>query len=70
MTPLTEPQIVARVTARLLVRLPDLSPERVEEVVAAVVGHYRDSRVRDFLPVLVEREALRTLLHTSDHDAA
>lgn len=70
MTPLTESEIVALVAARLKERLPHVSPQRVEEVVVAAVGRYRDSRVRDFLPVLVEREALRTLRAASGHDAA
>lgn len=70
MTPLTESEIVALVTVRLQDRLPHLPAARVEEVVVAVVGGFRGSKVPDFLPVLVERQALRTLRHTSDHDAA
>jgi hypothetical protein len=70
MTPLTDSQIVARVTVRLQERFPHLPPQRVEEVVVAVVGRFRGSKVPDFLPVLVEREAIRTLRHTSGHDAA
>jgi hypothetical protein len=70
MTPLTDSEIVARVTARLQDRLPHVLPEHVEEVVVAVVARFRGSKVPDFLPVLVEREALRTLRHTSGHDAA
>ena len=46
-----------RVVERLLPRPPVLPAEQVE---AAVVGRYRDfrhSRVRDFVPILVERLA-------------
>jgi hypothetical protein len=70
MAPLTESEIVALVTVRLQERLPHTPAARVEEVVVAVVGHFSGSKVPDFLPVLVEREALRTLRHTSGHDAA
>lgn len=70
MTPLTHSQIVARVTVRLQEGFPNLSPQQVEEVVMAVMGRFRGSKVPDFLPVLVEREALRTLRHPSGHDAA
>jgi hypothetical protein len=38
--------------------------------VVAVLGRFRGSKVPDFLPVLVEREALATLRRTSGHDAA
>lgn len=70
MTQPTESQIVARVTDRLQVRLPHVPPDRIEEVVVAAVVHFRGSKVRAFVPVLVEREALGTLRHTSGHDAA
>lgn len=70
MTPHSDSQIVARVTLQLQSRVPDVSSARVEEVVSAVLADYRDSKVRDFLPVLVERDALRVLRRTSGHDAA
>lgn len=70
MTPLTDAQIIARVTVRLQDRLPHVPSERVGEVVVSVVAGFRGSKVPDFLPVLVEREALKVLRNASDHDAA
>lgn len=67
---MTDSQIVTKATVRLQDRMPHASSERVEEVVVALLDRYRDSKVRDFLPILVEREALRVLHRTSSHDAA
>lgn len=70
MTPLTDSEIVARVTVRIRGQMSHVPHEQVETVVVAVLDRFGTSRVRDFLPVLVEREALAILRHRSDHDAA
>jgi hypothetical protein len=52
-----ERETLHRVVERLLARFPKLPAVQVE---AAAVGRYRDlqhSRVRDFVPILVERLA-------------
>jgi hypothetical protein len=52
-----ERETLHRIVEPLLARFPELPAEQVE---AAVVGRYRDfqhSRVRDFVPILVERRA-------------
>jgi hypothetical protein len=57
----TESEVVALVTARLRVRLPETAPGQIEEEVVAVLGTFADSKVRSFLPILVERQALERL---------
>jgi hypothetical protein len=74
MPPLTDPladaEIVARVSARILDRLPQVPPEQIQDAVLAVLDGFRHSTVRDFLPVLVEREVLSLLRRALGHDAA
>lgn len=70
MAPLTDPEIVARVTVRIRGQMSHVPHEQVEQVVVAVLGRFRTSRVRDFLPVLVEREAMEILRRSPGHDAA
>jgi hypothetical protein len=41
---------------RLRERFPDASPESIRQMVIEVHHQYDDSPIRDFIPVLVERE--------------
>lgn len=43
---------------RLLGRFPDAEPEGIKELVARVHHQYDGSPIRDFIPVLVEREVV------------
>ena len=64
-----ERETLHRIVERLLPRFPELPAEYVE---AAVVGRYRDfehSRVRDFVPVLVERRAREDLENVATANA-
>ena len=49
------------VRSRLIQRYPDLAPEVVEDLIVAVLGRFDGCRIRDFVPLLVERAATRTL---------
>ncbi|MDV6247985.1 hypothetical protein [Rhodococcus opacus] len=49
------------VRTRLIERYPDLDPVVVEGVIVAALGRLDGCRVRDFVPLLVERAATRTL---------
>lgn len=67
---MTEPEMVALVTTRLHDRLPDFSPRQIEEEVVAVLSTFAASKVRSFLPILVERQALMRLHGLSGRDGA
>ncbi len=43
---------------RLQGRFPQAPPDRIKQVVSEVHHQYDASRVRDFIPVLVEREVV------------
>ncbi|MDV7246751.1 MULTISPECIES: three-helix bundle dimerization domain-containing protein [Rhodococcus] len=48
---------VERVIDRLDARYPDVPRESIEQVVLSVHGHFANGKVRDFVPLLVERAA-------------
>ncbi|WP_024287412.1 three-helix bundle dimerization domain-containing protein [Cellulomonas sp. KRMCY2] len=48
---------IASVSDRLAVRHPDLDRRTIEAAVQEAHGVYAGSRVRDFVPLLVERDA-------------
>ena len=50
---------------RLATRFPLLSRANVAEIVGQAHQGYDDSDLRDFIPLLVEREARRKLEHTT-----
>ena len=52
-----EDRAVAEVAERLLKRFPLQSPDVVKATVAELHQRYDGSRIRDYIPVLVEREA-------------
>ncbi|KXX55311.1 three-helix bundle dimerization domain-containing protein [Rhodococcus sp. LB1] len=49
------------VQIRLMQRYPDLGPEVVEDLIEATLGRFEGCRIRDFVPLLVERAATRAL---------
>lgn len=52
---------VERVIERLITRYPSLSPVDIEHIVRTVHKRLAESRVRDFIPLLVEKAARRDL---------
>lgn len=60
---------VAEVTARVCDRIPDIDGGAIETQVSQLFDAYADSKVRVFLPILVEREAVARLTHHR-HDVA
>ena len=52
---------IAQLIDRLVMRFPQLSASTVEEAVSGAHRQFDDARVRDFVPLLVEHEALNTL---------
>lgn len=56
-----ERQIVAQLTERLQGRFPTVEREQVTELVTRLYGEYDDSHIRDYIPVLVEKDAVAIL---------
>ncbi|BAH51870.1 three-helix bundle dimerization domain-containing protein [Rhodococcus opacus] len=52
---------VEKVIERMITRYPSLSPVDIEHIVRTVHKRLAESRVRDFIPLLVERAARRDL---------
>ena len=56
-----EAKIVADVVARVSAKLPGLTDDAVRDEVLKLFEEYQSSRVRSFIPILVEREAVALL---------
>lgn len=52
-----ESRVMAQVTRELRDRFPDIEPRVIDTTVAEVLEGFAESSVRDFLPILVQREA-------------
>ncbi|MGC5006434.1 hypothetical protein OIE61_39580 [Streptomyces sp. NBC_01762] len=62
----TEEADIRRVTERLRLAYQNRrTPEQVDAAVCAAVEHFKDSRIRDFVPVLAERRA-RSMLDSAN----
>jgi hypothetical protein len=59
-----EARVLDQVSARLLSRFPQASPENLRHAVETAYHDLDDARVRDFVEILVEREAASTLSGT------
>ncbi|MFD9666943.1 three-helix bundle dimerization domain-containing protein [Rhodococcus sp. NPDC059968] len=62
-----EARQISQVTTRLLTKFPAASPEVVETAVEEAAAHFKSGRIRDFVPLLIERTAtakLATLIET------
>ena len=55
------------VRTRLIQRYPDLDSGVIEDLIVAALGRFDGCRIRDFVPLLVERAATRTLDATFRH---
>lgn len=54
---------IAEVMARIAATYPDISTTDIERVVQTVHTGFNDAKVREFVPLLVEREARAVLAH-------
>ena len=52
-----EEALISEVQARLVAKFAQLSPDHVARAVAEAHARFEHSRVRDFVPLLVERRA-------------
>jgi hypothetical protein len=57
MPQISEDTAIAQATERLIRAFPQATPQRVHEIVIAAYDEFRDSAVRDYVPLLVERIA-------------
>lgn len=60
-----EERAITQVAERLRTRLPGVDSERLLDVIAKAHDRFKGSRVRAFLPILVEREALDHFTETT-----
>lgn len=49
------------IVERMALKYPDFPPERTTEIVDAVRAELTDAKVRDFVPVLAEREVKKRI---------
>jgi transglutaminase-like putative cysteine protease len=64
MVTMDEDQAIAHVQDRLIERYPYVGPDVVRDAVQDVHNHF-DGRVRNYVPILVEREAASRLAELS-----
>lgn len=60
-----ETRVLTHVSQRLSSRFPDIPSQRVTDVVADTYHQFDGARVRDFVEILVERDAANLLSHGS-----
>ena len=54
-------QTIAEIVVRLQTRFPDLPEQTIADAVTAAYEDLRDARVKDFVEVLVEKQAKKQL---------
>jgi hypothetical protein len=57
----SEQAAIREIAQRLMKQFPDVPPEHIEHAIQGRYGRFEGSRIRDFVPVLVER-SVRTEL--------
>lgn len=62
MSGMSEQVALAQVHERLSSRYADLPPDQVSSVIQGAHARFEASRIRDFVPLLVERRAREELL--------
>ena len=66
---ITEQTSVAEVQTRLTDKYPQFSPADIATTVARVHARFDGSRIRDFVPLLVERGARAELMNAATKSA-
>ncbi|HKC29147.1 MAG TPA: hypothetical protein VKB75_14135 [Jatrophihabitans sp.] len=56
-----EQAAMAKIAERVASQFPELSSEEIERVIHGRYAAFADSRIRDFVPVLVERQVKQEL---------
>lgn len=63
---MSEDALIRDVERRMIKKYSELPPAQVSTVVTRAHATFTDSRVRDFVPLLVERRAQRELTHCAE----
>jgi hypothetical protein len=63
---LSEKALLADIERRLVDEFPYVSPMVVDTLIRKEHHRFEASRIRDFVPLLVEKRTRRELKHTSD----
>ena len=61
----TDSRSIDEVTQRVMAKFPSQRSASVRDLVSRAHGQYDGSRIRDFVPVLVEREVVEQLRGSS-----
>jgi hypothetical protein len=64
-TKASEETLLAEIQRRLLDEFPSVSPLDVNTLIRNEHARFETSRIRDFIPLFVEKRARRELKHTS-----
>jgi hypothetical protein len=56
-------QTIAEIVGRLRTRFPDLPEDTIVDAVTTAYDELKDARVKDFVEVLVEKQAKKQLKH-------
>ncbi|MEU0494522.1 three-helix bundle dimerization domain-containing protein [Mycobacterium sp. NPDC006124] len=64
MASLSEQAALSQVEQRLTSRYIDLPADRIQSAVQAAHERFEDSKIRDFVPLLVERRVRETLANS------
>lgn len=56
-----EKAALAKIAERVAAQFPELSAEEIDWAIQGRYAEFEDSRIRDFIPVLVERQVWRDL---------
>lgn len=65
MAQISETMLIDQVVERLSTRYTDVTPDRVADVVHNAHARFEQSRIREFVPLLVERRAQAELARDS-----
>ena len=70
MTETEEAQAVAAVATRMRERFPYVSPKVIDGLVGELYHQFDETPIRDFIPVLIENDAVNWLTHVPRQRAA
>jgi hypothetical protein len=63
-----ESRAIDDVVDRIATRFPDLTKDLIRDQVEALLSRFDDSTIRDFVPILIERETIDLLAHSPGSD--
>ncbi len=58
----TDEQVFTEITERLTVRFSEIPSNTIATIIGDTRNMFSDSKIRDFIPLLVERRAARQLM--------